>query len=77
MPAKCPNILTDREKDVLINFCFTSLEISQKLNIAPSTIKMHTDNILSKLHCKSKAAALLEAIKLELIELQDINIKRI
>ena len=77
MPPKCPNILTDREKEVLKLFCFTNKEISENLHITKNTVKMHTDNIFSKLSCKSKAEALFIAIKQDLIELNDVITKQL
>jgi DNA-binding NarL/FixJ family response regulator len=77
MPKKCPNLLTDREKEVLKNFCFTAQEISENLHITKNTVKMHTDNIFSKLSCKSKAEALFIAIKQDLIELNDVRTKEL
>jgi DNA-binding CsgD family transcriptional regulator len=77
MPSKCPDFFTPKEKEILKLFCFTSIEIAKTLNIKKTTVKMHTENILTKLQCKSKAAALFEAVKQDLIKLQEIRTKEL
>ena len=66
--------LTKREKEVLKLFCFNSEKISEKLLIQVSTVKTHTNRVLEKLHCKSRTSALIGAVKLGLITIDDIEI---
>lgn len=48
-------LLTAQEKQVLslIAEGYTNKAIASALNISPSTVKRHTENILSKLHLKN------------------------
>ena len=52
-------LLTAEEKQVLslIAKGDTSKEIASTLNMSPSTVKRHTEHILSKLHLKNRIQA--------------------
>lgn len=73
MRKKCPNILTDRELEIVKNFCLENEEIASEFGISRKTARTHTHNILEKLNCKSRASAIIQALKQELIELKDIR----
>jgi DNA-binding NarL/FixJ family response regulator len=52
-------LLTAQEKQVLslIAEGDTNKEIASALNMSPSTVRRHTENILSKLHLKNRIQA--------------------
>ena len=66
--------LTRKEKEVLKLFCFDSNEIAKRQFIQVSTVKTHANRVLEKLHCKSRAAALITAVKQGLITIDDIEV---
>lgn len=66
--------LTNREYDILIRLCKTTNEISKDLFISNSTINEAQQHIYKKLNVKSKAEAIIKALKLKLINLNDILI---
>lgn len=51
--------LTDQQMLVMKRLCegHSNKEIAKALGIAPSTVKFHVDNILSRLHAKNRAEA--------------------
>lgn len=75
MPSKTLDTLSEREKEILKHFCYSNTEIGKMLKISRLTVKSHSHNIFSKLNCKSRTAALVEAIKQDLIQPQEIHIK--
>jgi DNA-binding NarL/FixJ family response regulator len=64
-----PEALTDRQVDILklVSQGFSSLEISEKLDITYYTVTTHIKNIYTKLQVNSRTEALHEALKLGLI----------
>ena len=67
-------MLSEREKEVLRLFCLVNPKIAKRLFIQTSSVRTHTVNIFSKLNCNSKAAAVVKAIKLGLIDIEDVEI---
>ena len=65
-----PALLTDRELDVLqlLNDGMQNKEIASKLFISAKTVDHHISAILYKLEVKSRAKAVQEAIRLEIIK---------
>ena len=65
------NILTKREKDVFMLLIKnkTTKEIAQYLNISEKTVRNHVSNVMQKLGCKGRAAAVIELLKLGEIKL--------
>lgn len=64
-------LLTKREKEVfsLLLENYTTLEISDKLNISEKTVRNHISNVIQKLGVNGRAAAVVELLKLKEIEL--------
>ena len=65
-------ILTRREYEVfslLINNQTTS-DIANKLNISEKTVRNHISNVIQKLGVKGRAAAVIELLRLNEIELK-------
>lgn len=64
-------ILTKREKEVfnLLILNYSTEEIALKLNISEKTVRNHISNVIQKLDVKSRAAAIVELIKLSEINL--------
>jgi ATP/maltotriose-dependent transcriptional regulator MalT len=62
-------LLTRRESEVLscIAAGLSNEEIADKLNVALSTVKVHTRNIFNKLKVNNRIKAVTEAQKLEVI----------
>lgn len=59
--------LTRREYEILSLMAFDSYEIAAKLNISRFTVVNHKRNIFNKLGVRSSSAAIIKAIRLELI----------
>lgn len=66
------SILTVRESEVfnLLIANQTTLEIASKLKISEKTVRNHISNVMQKLGAKSRAAALVELLKLGAISLK-------
>lgn len=64
------DVLSDREKDILIEICLglSNQEIADKLNISKRTVDKHRYNILLKTGSKNTASLVMWAIKNRLIE---------
>lgn len=62
------NLLTDREKDVLLLVTrgYTNKEIAQELFLTEFTIKSHLLNIFKKLNVKNRTKATLVAMQMDL-----------
>lgn len=65
--------LTPRELDVLALMATTATnrEIAQRLMLAEETVRSHVKSILRKLNARNRTQAVVEALRLELIQLQD------
>ncbi len=64
-------LLSKRELEILTEICngHTNVEIAEKLNISPDTVKGHRSKVLSKTDCKNSASLVVYAIKNKLIEI--------
>jgi HD-GYP domain-containing protein (c-di-GMP phosphodiesterase class II) len=62
-------LLTEREIEVFkgISLGQTNKEVARALDISPSTVRTHVENVFRKLGCTSRAAATLKASTLRLI----------
>ena len=65
------NILTNREKEIfeLLILNKSTKEISIEANISEKTVRNHISNVMQKLNVKTRAAAIIELIKLGEISL--------
>jgi NarL family two-component system response regulator LiaR len=64
--------LTDRERDLLqlMALGLSNADIAQRLGVAVSTVKFHIGNIMSKLQAGNRTAAVLEALRYQLVSLE-------
>ena len=67
--ARPAGLLTERETDVLrrISLGESNKEAARSLELSPSTVRTHVENIFRKLECSTRAAATLKALTLGLI----------
>lgn len=70
-PQVSPLALTKREYDVLVLMatCATNREIAQRLTVGEETIRTHVKGVLRKLNQPSRTQAVVEALRLGLLEL--------
>lgn len=68
--------LTPRELEVLKLLCLQDKEISTRLIISVRTVKCHIHNILNKLVCETRQKALIKALKLKIIDIEEVEIER-
>lgn len=68
-PPAAPNLLTDKETDVLrlIAGGLSNREIAKVIHLAEGTVKNHVSSILTKLGCRDRTQAVLHAIHWQLI----------
>lgn len=66
-------MLTEREKQVLKLLCLTNSEIAQRLCITAITVKSHVRNIFNKLVCETSQKALIKALKLKIIDIDEVE----
>lgn len=67
-------MLTEREKEILLYMNLVDIrEISKRLYIEISTVKTHTANIYQKLHVHNRVQAVIKALKLGIIQLQELK----
>lgn len=66
----CPNLLTERERQVLrcISLGASNKAVALKLSISTSTVRTHVESIFRKLGCTTRAAATLKAVQRGLLE---------
>ena len=67
-------MLTEREKQVLKLLCLPNSEIAQRLCITAITVKSHVRHIFNKLVCENRQKALIKALKLGVVTLNDIEV---
>ncbi len=65
------NILTNREKEIfsLLVQNYETKEIAKTLKISTKTVRNHISNTIQKLGVKNRTAALLELIKIGIINI--------
>ena len=64
-------ILTPREKEIfhLLVQNYSTRDIAKKLNISEKTVRNHISNVILKLNVKGRSQAIIELLKLGVIEL--------
>ena len=65
--------LTQRELEVLKLLCLTDKEIAKRLIISIKTVKSHVHNILNELLCENRQRALIKALKLKIISIDEVE----
>ena len=65
--------LTPRELEVLKLLCLTDKEIAKRLIISIRMVKSHVHNILDKLVCENRQRALIKALKLKIIDIDEVE----
>ena len=65
--------LTQRELEVLKLLCLTDKEIAKRLIISIRTVKSHVHNILNELLCENCQRALIKALKLKIISIDEVE----
>ena len=68
-------ILTARENEVLrhVALGLSNREIAAALTVGEETIKTHVGNVLSKLHVENRSQAIVQALKLGLVSLDELE----
>ena len=68
---KDQSILTKREKEIfdLLVHNRTTSDIAQELNISEKTVRNHISNVILKLDVHGRSQAIIELLKLGIIEL--------
>ena len=68
---KSQSILTKREKEIfdLLVHNMTTREIATELNISEKTVRNHISNVILKLNVKGRSQAIIELLKLGIINL--------
>ena len=69
--SKAQSILTKREKEIfdLLVHSLTTSEIAEELNISEKTVRNHISNVILKLNVRGRSQAIIELLKLGIIEL--------
>lgn len=69
--TKAQSILTKREKEIfdLLVHNLTTGEIAEELNISEKTVRNHISNVILKLNVRGRSQAIIELLKLGIIEL--------
>lgn len=68
--------LTQRELEVLKLLCLSDKDIAKRLIISIRTVKCHVHNILNELVCENRQKALIKALKLKIIDIDEVEIER-
>ena len=68
-------LLSEREKEMLklLSTGMSNKEIADTLCLSVRTVKAHMSNIFTKMHVASRSEALIEAMKLGLITMEEIK----
>lgn len=71
-------ILTEREMNVIIllSYGLTNKQISEKLHISVHTTKAHLESIYDKLDVTNRLQAVVRAVYIGIIDINEILIKR-
>jgi LuxR family transcriptional regulator of spore coat protein len=69
--SKGQSILTKREKEIfdLLVHNLTTSEIAEELKISEKTVRNHISNVILKLNVKGRSQAIIELLKIGIIEL--------
>lgn len=72
---KARGLLSDRETEMLklLGAGMSNKEIAEKLCLSIRTVKAHMSNIFTKMNVASRSEALVEALKLRLVTLEDVK----
>lgn len=65
--------LTPRELEVLKLLCLSDKDIAKRLIISIRTVKCHIHNILNKMVCETRQKALIKALKLKIIDIDEVE----
>lgn len=65
-------MLTNRQTDILKMLCLNNLEIAERLNITPNTVKNYVSDIFNRLGTDNRQTAQIKAVKLGIITLEEI-----
>lgn len=65
--------LTQRELEVLKLLCLSDKDIAERLIISIRTVKCHVHNILNELVCENRQKALIKALKLKIINIDEVE----
>lgn len=65
--------LTQRELEVLKLLCLSDKDIAKRLIISIRTVKCHVHNILNELVCENRQKALIKALKLKIINIDEVE----
>lgn len=65
--------LTQRELEVLKLLCLSDKDIAKRLIISIRTVKCHVHNILNELVCENRQKALIKALKLKIIDIDEVE----
>ena len=66
--------ISEKEKAILRMLTLQDKQIAQELYISLSTVKTYVHNILNKLSVDSRQKALIKALKLGVVTLNDIEV---
>ncbi len=68
--------LTERQKEVLLLIAqgLTEQAVAYKLNLSKNTVKYHKKVVFQKLKVRSVIEAIIKALKIGLISVQEINV---
>jgi DNA-binding NarL/FixJ family response regulator len=73
-PAKDPDALTEREREVLslmVNGQTSNRQLARQLEVSENTIKFHVRNILDKLHLHDRAQAVGYALRTKVVRVEE------
>lgn len=65
--------ITPRELEVLKLLCLSDKDIAERLIISIRTVKCHIHSILEKLVCENRQKALIKALKLKIIDIDEVE----
>ena len=65
--------ITQRELEVLKLLCLSDKDIAERLIISIRTVKCHIHSLLNKLVCENRQKALIKALKLKIIDIDEVE----
>ena len=66
--------ISKREREVLGLICLTNPQIAKRLNISIRTVKTYVRHLFEKLGCENRTEAAIKALKLNVIDINDITL---